>query len=219
VAGTEEPGLPVPEELKLAAIDAIWANQSWREATWLGVPVARYPTDLHSYQELIAQVRPDTIVLVGDDHGLGGRALFAASIADQLGLGQVIAVGVPGNHQRPSHARITYLDGQAEQPDMADRVRSHVGDEGAMVLLGLGSLQRLTAAFEHYAPLVPVDGYVVVENTVLNGRPVAPGFGPGGHEAVTAILGSHRDFVPDVAFERYTLTFNKNGFLRRMAPG
>ena len=74
------------------------------------------------------------------------------------------------------------------------------------------------AAFEAYAPLVPVGSYVVMENTVLNGRPVAPGFGPGAHEAVTDVLARHRDFVPDVAFERYTLTFNKNGYLRRMRP-
>ena len=37
-------------------------------------------------------------------------------------------------------------------------------------------------------------------------------------EAVTDVLARHRDFAPDVAFERYTLTFNKNGYLRRMRP-
>ena len=46
---------------------------------------------------------------------------------------------------------------------------------------------------------------------------MASGFGPGPHEAVVQILGTRREFVPDVAWERYTITFNKGGFLRRMA--
>ncbi|MEZ5178282.1 MAG: CmcI family methyltransferase [Acidimicrobiales bacterium] len=219
VADTDAPGMPVPEELKFAAIEAVWAHQSWREASWLGVPVARYPTDLHSYQELIHQVRPGAIVLLGDDVGLGGRALFAASVADQLGLDvRIVAAGRAGAGPRPEHPSITYLDGAPEQPEVVAAVTEAVDGRGALVLVGLGALQRLVAAFEAYAPLVPVGSYVVMENTVLNGRPVAPGFGPGAHEAVTDVLARHRDFVPDVAFERYTLTFNKNGYLRRMRP-
>jgi cephalosporin hydroxylase len=63
-----------------------------------------------------------------------------------------------------------------------------------------------------------VGGYVVVENTVVNGRPVESGFGPGPHEAVVAILGRHPDFVADRARERYTVTFNGGGYLRRSQP-
>jgi cephalosporin hydroxylase len=44
-----------------------------------------------------------------------------------------------------------------------------------------------------------------------------PGFGPGPHEAVVNILGRHGDFVPDPAGERYTLTFNRGGYLKRVA--
>ena len=91
-----------------------------------------------------------------------------------------------------------------------------MADRSALVIIGLGALQRIQAAFEAYQDLVPVGSYVIIENTVLNGRPAAPGFGPGGHEAVASLLALHPEFVPDVAFERYTLTFNKNGFLRRM---
>jgi cephalosporin hydroxylase len=58
---------------------------------------------------------------------------------------------------------------------------------------------------------------VVVETPVVTGRPVASGFGPGPHEAVVAILGRHGDFVPDPVGERYTVTFNRGGFLRRIA--
>ena len=218
VATTDVAALPVAEELKFAAIKAVWDNQSWRTATWLGVPVARYPTDLHAYQELIVGARPEAVVLLGDDPGLGGRALFAASVLEHLGDGIVIAAGIPGEGPRPAHHRITYVDGQAELPEVAHQVTTLVDGRPALVIAGLGSLQRLTAAFDHYAPLVPVDGYLVVENTVVNGRPAAPGFGPGAHEAVTSILGQHPEFVPDVAFERFTLTFNKGGYLRRTAP-
>jgi cephalosporin hydroxylase len=65
---------------------------------------------------------------------------------------------------------------------------------------------------------VPVGGYVVVENTVVNGRPAAAGFGAGPLEAVTQILATHRDFVSDHALEQYTITFNRNGYLRRLEP-
>jgi cephalosporin hydroxylase/GT2 family glycosyltransferase len=210
--------VPLPDELKLAAIEAVWDHQAWRDATWLGHPVNRYPADLHSYQELIAAVRPGLVVVAGDDPGLAGRALFVASVCDQLGQGRVVAVGGGEAPDRPAHARITHLVGAAEDPAVAEQVAALApAPPGAMVILGLGEVNRVVTAFERYAPLVPVGGYVVVENTVVNGRPVVPGFGPGPHEAVVAILGRHGDFVPDPAAERYTLTFNRGGYLKRVA--
>ena len=83
------PPPPVSDELKLAAIEAIWNHQAWREATWLGLPVGRLPSDLYTYQELLAEIRPDVVLVIGDDPGLGGRARFAASICDELGTGRV----------------------------------------------------------------------------------------------------------------------------------
>ena len=218
VVDTEAPSVAVPEELKYAAIEAIWDHQAWRQASWLGHPVGRYPTDLHSYQELIAQVRPDVVVLIGNDDGLRGRALFMAGIADLLQRGQVVAVGTSTAVADIAHDRITRLGGDADDPAVIAQVRELVEGQRALVFIGLGATERVIAAFEAYAPLVPVGSYVVIENTVLNGRPAAPSFGPGPHEAVVGLLGLHREFVPDVAFERYTLTFNKSGFLRRTAP-
>jgi cephalosporin hydroxylase len=52
---------------------------------------------------------------------------------------------------------------------------------------------------------------------VVNGRPVWPSFGPGPGEAVKQILARHGDFVPDPAMEKYALSFNPGGFLRRVA--
>ena len=106
-------------------------------------------------------------------------------------------------------------------PDSApavEEVRALTGPEpAAAVFLSLGAVARVVAAFEAYAPLVPVGSYFVVENTVVNGRPVHSGFGPGPHEAVLDILTRRRDFFADPTYERYTLTFNRSGFLKRMS--
>jgi cephalosporin hydroxylase len=219
VDGTASPPSPVADELKLAAIEAIWDHQAWREATWLGHRVNRYPADLHAYQELLADVRPGLVVVAGDDDGLAGRALFAASVCDQLGHGQVVAVGRDEQADRPDHPRVTYLSGPPESAEAAARVAAVAPEpHDGVVFVGLGESARVLACFERYAPLVRPGGYVVVENTVVNGRPAASGFGPGPHEAVVAILERHADFVADPTRERYTVTFNRNGYLRRVAP-
>jgi cephalosporin hydroxylase len=215
VNSTRRPPQPVPEELKLAAIEALWDHQAWREATWLGAPVARFPTDLHTYQELFTQLRPPAAVLLGEDEGLGGRALHLASLAELLGHGRVLAVGSVAGGDRPQHARLRYLDADPTDPGTVEDVAGWLDGEGALVFVGLGATERVAAAFEAYSPFVDVGGYVVVESTVVNGRPAAPGFGPGPHEAVSALLRRHPEFVPDPALERYTVTFNKHGYLRR----
>ena len=149
------PPPPVSDELKLAAIEAIWNHQAWREATWLGHPVARLPSDLYAYQELLSEVRPDVVIVIGDDPGLGGRALFLASVCDQLGRGRVLAVGRDTAGDAPAHDRIVRIVGAAETADTAAEVASHVepGDN-AVVLLGLGAPERVIAAFDHYSPFV-----------------------------------------------------------------
>ncbi len=215
----DAPPLPPPDEVKLAAIEAVWDHQAWRESSWLGHPVNRYPADLHVYQELISELRPGLVVLAADDEGLAGRALFAASVCDQLGVGRVVAVGGDEPSGRPEHPRVTHVAGPPEDPAVAAQVAALAPEPAnALVILGVGHVGRVVGAFEHYAPLVPVGGYVVVENTVVNGRPVESGYGPGPHEAVVAILGHHLDFVADRARERYTVTFNGGGYLRRAQP-
>ncbi len=67
-----------------------------------------------------------------------------------------------------------------------------------------------------YSTIIPVGGYLVVEDTNLNGHPVAPDFGPGPMEAVTAFLAERDAFVVDEEREKFYLTFNPGGFLKRV---
>jgi cephalosporin hydroxylase len=69
--------------------------------------------------------------------------------------------------------------------------------------------------FEAYAPLVPVGSYVVLADPAVNGNPVWAGHGPGPGDALRHILLQHGEFFMDPEPERFALTFNPGGFLKR----
>ena len=74
-------------------------------------------------------------------------------------------------------------------------MRDLVGEGSALVILGSRAGRHDTfRAFESYSPLVPVGSAVVVTDTIVNGHPVWPGFGPGPAEGVKQILTRHGDF-------------------------
>ena len=93
---------------------------------------------------------------------------------------RVIAVGPAPVEDRPAHDRIIHVVGSARLGAGRRRrcARSPGPEPAAAVFLSLGAVARVVAAFEAYAPLVPVGSYFVVENTVVNGRPVALGLRP-----------------------------------------
>lgn len=206
----------MPEELKTALIESFWRGLSWNEMTWLGRPLAAAPTDLVVYQELIATLRPDWIIETGTNGG--GRAHFLASICDLLGTGQIISLSDDPD-ERPEHPRITYLVEPPYEEQAFAHVRELTGvDPKALVILGSkNGTPRIMREFSGLAPLVPVGSYVVVENTIVNGHPVWPGYGPGPAEAVRRILAENGDFVQDTSWEKHGLTFNPGGFLRRIS--
>ena len=67
-----------------------------------------------------------------------------------------------------------------------------------------------------FAGLVGVDSYVIVTDTIVGGRPVWTSFGPGPTDGIKLILGRHGEFAPDPDMEKYALSFNTGGFLRRV---
>ena len=98
------------------------------------------------------------------------------------------------------------------------KVKDLTGEKphGMVVLGTAGPRQRTSKEFMAYAPFVSVGSYVVVEDTMLNGHPVWPEYGPGPWEAVKQLLNRRSDFVADPFMERFALTFNPGGFLKRM---
>jgi cephalosporin hydroxylase len=186
-------------------------------AFWLGYPSLKCPLDLWIYHELICKIQPEFIIETGT--ASAGSALFLASMCDLIDHGKVITIDVderPGE-RRPVHPRLTYIIGSSTDEAVIDRVREVLtGKSCGMVILDSDHRKdHVLGEMRAYADFVPVGGYLIVEDTNINGHPTYPDFGPGPMEAVKEFLAETDTFQVDKACERFLLTMNPSGYLRR----
>ncbi len=67
-----------------------------------------------------------------------------------------------------------------------------------------------------YDALVTENSYLIVEDTNINGHPALPEFGSGPMEAVEEFLKENKTFDVDKNKEKFFLTFNPRGYLKRI---
>ncbi len=183
---------------------------------WLGVSAVKCPLDLWIYQELIFELKPDLIVECGT--ASGGSALFLATICDVLNSGRIVTIDIAESLDRPKHKRIVYLRGSSVSEEMKERVQKLIRTDDEVVMVILDSdhhKEHVLAELRFYGKLVTKGSYLIVEDTHINGHPVYPNFGPGPWEAVEEFLNNGTDFARDRAKEKFLLTFNPNGYLKR----
>jgi cephalosporin hydroxylase len=195
--------------------DANLFGKTWRDTKWLGFDVAKCPMDLWLYQEIIYEVKPDVIVECGTLHG--GSAAYMASLLDLMDHGRIITIDVRPREGRPDHPRITYLHGSSTADTIVDQVKRETG-ESERVMVILDSDHRMKHVLDElriYRDIVTPGSYMIVEDTNLNGHPVAPEFGPGPMEALDAFLAEDDGFEVDKSKEKFYLSFNPRGYLRK----
>jgi cephalosporin hydroxylase len=175
--------------------------------TWMGVRALKNPLDAWVYQEILYEVRPDTVVELGN--ALGGGTLFLANLLDLIGGGKVIAVDVSHDAFEPEHPRITTITGRTE--DVADQVAELC--EGTTVVIHDAdhSEEAVYRDLHLYGPLVTPGSYLIVEDGVRDllsdeTGPVA---------AIDRFLEDTDLFERDESRERFLLTYNPGGFLKR----
>lgn len=192
------------------------APRTWRNTFYRGHRILKLPMDVWVYQELIHELRPSLIVETGTRYG--GSALYMADLLELNGHGRIVTIDIEELEGRPTHPRITHLIGSSTAPEIVDQVRAMLPDDGGHVLLVLDSdhaRDHVLGELRAMADLVTVGSYVIVEDTDINGHPVLPEFGPGPMEAVDLFLAEDDRFVPDPAREKYYVTQNPRGYLRR----
>jgi cephalosporin hydroxylase len=199
------------------AHDAFYESDAWTETWWLGAQALKNPLDLWVYQEIVYETRPEVIVETGTYRG--GSALYLASICDLLGSGEVLSVDIePMRDDYPQHPRVTYLAGRSStDTGVLAEVRARANGRRALVILDSDHSQaHVEKELEAYAPLVPVGCYLIVEDSNI-GR-IRKDLLPGPMEAVEAFLARTDEFEIDPDREKFLITFNPRGYLRRVAP-
>lgn len=187
------------------------------EAGWFGHQLRKCPMDLWIYQELLVRQRPDIVIETGTWRG--GSAYFLAMMLDLLGHGEVVSVDAEAIPDLPQHRRITYLTGSSTAPEIVREVTARAAGRRTFVILDSDHRrEHVLAELRAYAPLIAVGDVLVVEDTNVGGHPAWPEFGPGPMEAVDEFLAEAAGrWAVDERCERFLMTLNPRGYLRRLS--
>jgi cephalosporin hydroxylase len=197
------------------AHDVFYESDAWTRATWLGAQALKNPLDLWVYQEILHETRPELIVETGTYRG--GSALYLASMCDLLGAGEIVSVDIePLRDDYPEHPRITYLGGRSStDPEVVAEIRARAEGRQTLVVLDSDHSQaHVEAELAAYAPIVPVGCYLVVEDSNIG--QIRKDLMPGPLQAVESFLAGTDEFVVDREREKFLITFNPSGYLRRV---
>ena len=184
---------------------------------FFGVPTQKCPLDLWVYQELLYELRPDLVIETGTADG--GSAYYLASLMDLLDHGRVVTIDIEDKPGRPAHSRITYVNGSSTDKRVVGSVLQDA-NQAVTTLVILDSDHRRDHVLDElrlYGDVVTPGSYVIVEDTNVNGHPVRKDHGPGPMEAVEEFIRSDPRFEVDESREKFYLTFNPRGYLRRRA--
>lgn len=188
----------------------------WNNTFWFGVPIGKCPPDLWTYQEIMFETRPDVIIECGT--GTGGSALYLAQHCDLMGNGRIITIDIAEQPNRPDHERITYITGSSIAPQTLQRIKELISstDKVLVILDSDHSKNHVLQELNNYSELVTLGSYIIVEDTIIGGHPVKPHRKPGPMEAVKEFIKTNENFIIDKSREKFYLTFNRNGYLKKV---
>jgi cephalosporin hydroxylase len=188
------------------------------ECRWMGVPALKNPCDAWIYQEIVYEVQPDVIVEIGSAYG--GSTLYFAHLLDLIGKGIAISVDVDRARFQARNPRILEITGDSASPSVVEAVSKECTGKTVMVVQdGNHTKAGCLRDLEAYAPLVSVNSYFIVEDGIIDLFRPGDGIGkyrPGPLAAVEQFLREHPNFIVDESRERYVLTYNPRGFLKRI---
>src|SRR5262249_41807228 len=145
---------------------------------------------------------------------------YLAHLLDIIGKGEIISIDIDRSSFEVRHKRIILVTGDSSSSEVVDKVSELCA--GRTVLLihdGGHEKDRVLRDLHAYSRFVSVNSYAIVEDGVIDLFSPGDGIGTyadGPMAAVDLFLKQNPDFVVDAARERYIITYNPRGFLRRV---
>lgn len=175
-----------------------------------GVRTWQNPFDVWVTQEIIFEVKPDVIVEAGTFRG-GSALMWAMYLQQVTPGGRVITIDIQDkrvplakNHRLSKH--VDFLLGGSTDPAIVAEVKRRTAGKRVMFILdSLHTKEHVAGELAAYADLVPVGGYIVVQDTPV-----------GAIHAIHEFVENNDDWVVDKGRERLLFTVNVDGFLKRV---
>lgn len=199
---------------------------------WLGVPIIRLPDDIVLLQEMFWAYRPQRVVETGVARG--GSMLLDASLMKMCG-NQPAVLGVDikifphtrdalGGHPAAEGITLLEADSTSETARKAAEMFLENSDRALLVLDSNHTHEHVLRELRLLAPLLPVGGFVLVADTLIEefpqayygNRPWDRGNNPA--TALQEFLAERSDFVLDESWSRRALvTEFRDGIIRKTA--
>jgi cephalosporin hydroxylase len=218
----------------------IWIRSGWDAKyvysfTWLGRPIIQLPEDMIRIQEVIYQIKPDTIIETGIAHG--GSLVFYASLCKCMGKGKVIGIDIeirPHNRKAiEAHELfeyITLIEGSSTDKGVVDSVKKVIyAEEKTLVVLDANhTKQHVLDELHMYSEFVSKGSYIVVCDGIMGdlvGAPRSNGDWAWNNpkSAIDDFIESNKNFIvdePEFPFNEGTIkervTYWPSAFLKRI---
>ena len=185
---------------------------------YTGIPIWKNPFDLWIYQEILYEIAPDIIIEIGSRYG--GSTKFFADLLLLNGEGFVISIDKYRKDYHLEHERVVTINGDSTSPEVLEEVSKLCRGKNALVIQdGDHSFNHVLKDLENYAKFVSVGSYFIVEDGIVDLFHEGDGLGfkdKGPLAATEKFLEMRHDFIVDESRERYILTYNPRGFLKRV---
>ena len=196
-------------------------KQTYDNTYWMGIRSMKCPLDLWIYQEILFKTRPDIIIETGTNEG--GTSLYLANICDLMNNGEIITIDISSPKDKPEHKRVHYVHGDTTSEKTIEKIHQLIekmdikSDTKIMVILDdEHSEDHVFQEIEIYGKFVTPGNYLIVEDTAMGGHPVWPELEGGPMEAVERYMKNNHDFEIDNDQEKFLLTFNPKGYLKKI---
>ncbi len=203
-------------------LEWFYGTNVWKFLHYRGVRTLKLPLDMWNYQEIIFENNLHWVIETGTRHG-GSALFFADLLAAGNREGGVVSIDVTHealDRAATTHPRIRFLLGDSASDEMVKQVAALIPPQrqGGLLLM-LDSDHTASHVFKELTVWVPrlrAGDYLIVEDTIVNGHPVRPEFGPGPMEAIIAYLAANpgRLLADDVREAKFGCTFAARGYFK-----